>query len=57
VEKIILTKESETKAMELGATRSAIKKWRVRGVPFRWQVRLGLLVQVIAPAGHFEVSQ
>ena len=53
----VLTKENETKAVELGATRSAVKKWRQRGVPLRWQIRLGLVVRVQLPRGTLEAAQ
>ena len=35
-----LTKEIEGRARELGANPAAIAKWRKRGIPARWQLKL-----------------
>jgi hypothetical protein len=38
--KIVLTPEIAALAKELGASTWAILKWRQRGIPARWQLRL-----------------
>jgi hypothetical protein len=35
-----LTKEIEGRALELGARPAAIYKWRRRGIPYKWQLKL-----------------
>lgn len=37
---IALTKEIEALAKELGARRWAVIKWRKRGIPPKWQLKL-----------------
>ena len=39
------TKDLEARAKERGATHAAVKKWRLRGIPLKWQMRLGLVVR------------
>lgn len=32
--------ECEAEALRLGATKEAVRKWRVRGIPAAWKLRL-----------------
>lgn len=36
----ITRKEIEARARELGAKQKAIEKWRLRGIPAKWQLKL-----------------
>ena len=37
---VLTTPEIEQRALDLGANRAAVYKWRERGVPSKWQMRL-----------------
>jgi hypothetical protein len=51
VEETRFCKQIEATALTLGATKAAIRKWRLRGIPSSWQLKL-----FQAPGNRFSIN-
>jgi hypothetical protein len=55
--KVVIPREMEKSALALGANYEMVKKWRYRGVPLNWQVKLGFFIRAEGPPEPLEAAK